>query len=154
MVVGVMMVLVAMVVGLMIMLVAVHVFMLVAVFVFVLVMVMMVVLMLMHMLDSCFVAVEPGHIVIMVLELLCQLNVKVAGVDAMLVYARYSDRKAVDRQRGELFAQVLLAGAQVEQGRDGHIAADARSAVDDKRVLMVGHGMLLNGRRMCRRSDD
>ena len=54
--------------------------------------------------------------------------------------------KAVDRQRGELFAQVLLAGAQVEQGRDGHIAADARGAVDDKRVLMVGHGMLLNGR--------
>jgi hypothetical protein len=154
MVVGVMMVLVAMVVGLMIMLVAVHVFMLVAVFVFVLVMVMMVVLMLMHMLDSCFVAVEPGYIVIMVLEALCKLDVEIAGVDAMLVYARYSDRKAVDRQRGELFAQVLLAGAQVEQGRDGHIAADARSAVDDKRVLMVGHGMLLNGRRMCRRSDD
>ena len=154
MVVGVMMVLVAMVVGLMIMLVAVHVFMLVAVFVLVLVMVMMVVLMLMHMLDSCFVAVEPGHIVIMVFEALCKLDVEIAGVDAMLVYARYSDRKAVDRQRGELFAQVLLAGAQVEQGRDGHIAADARSAVDDKRVLMVGHGMLLNGRRMCRRSDD
>ena len=118
------------------------------------VMVVMVVLMLVRVLGSCFVAVEPGHIVIVVLELLCQLNVKVAGVDAMLVYARYSDRKAVDRQRGELFAQMLLAGAQVEQGRDGHIAADARSAVDDKRVLMVGHGMLLNGRRMCRRSDD
>ena len=144
MVVGVMMALVAMAVGLMIMLMAV----------FVLAMVMMVVLMLVRVLGSCFVAVEPGHIVIVVLELLCKLDVEIAGVDAMLVYSRHGDRKAVDRQRGELFAQVLLAGAQVEQGRDGHIAADARGAVDDKRVLMVGHGMLLNGRGMCRRSDD
>ena len=146
MAVGVMMVLVAMVVGLMIMLVAVH--------VFVLAMIMMVVLMLMCVLDSCFVAVEPGHIVIMVLEAFCKLDVKIAGIDAMLVCARDGDRKAVDRQRGELFAQVFLAGAQVEQGRDGHVAADARGAVDDKRVLMVGHEMLLNGRRACQRSDD
>ena len=29
----------------------------------------------------------------------------------MLVYARNGNLKAVDRQRGELFAQVLLAGA-------------------------------------------
>ena len=72
----------------------------------------------------------------------------------MLVYACNGNFKAVDRQRGELFAQMLLAGAQVEQGRDGHVAADARGAVDDKRVLMIGHGMLLNGRRTCRRSDD
>ena len=117
MVVGVMMVLVAMVVGLMIMLVAVHVFVLVTVFVLVLVMVMMVVLMLMHMLDSCFVAVEPGHIVIMVLELLCQLDVEIAGVDAMLVCTRDGDRKAVDRQRGELFAQVLLAAPRSSRPR-------------------------------------
>lgn len=102
MVVGVMMVLVAMVVGLMIMLVAV--------LVFVLAMIMMVVLV--RVLGSCFVAVEPGHIVIVVLELLCKLDVEIAGVDAMLVYARHGDRKAVDRQRGELFAQVLLAGAR------------------------------------------
>ena len=128
--------------------------MLVAVLVFVLAMVMMVVLMLVRVLGSCFVAVEPGHIVIVALELLCQLNVKVAGVDAMLVYARHGDRKAVDRKRDELLTQMLLAGAQIEQGRDGHIAADARSAVDDKRVLMVGHGMLLNGHRACQRSDD
>ena len=146
MVVGVMVTLVAMTVALMVMLVAV--------LVFVLAMIMMVVLMLMCVLGSCFVAVEPGHIVIVVLEFLCKLDVEIAGVDAMLVCARDGDRKAVDRQRGKLLAQVLLAGAQVEQGRDGHIAADARSAVDDKRVLMVGHGMLLNGRRMCRRSDD
>ena len=112
------------------------------------------VLVLVRVLDSCFVAVEPGHIVVVVLELLCQLNVKVAGVDAMLVYARNGNLKAVDRQRGELFAQVFLAGAQVEQGRDGHIAADARGAVDDKRVLMVRHEMLLNGREVCRRPDD
>ena len=91
---------------------------------------------------------------IVVLELLCQLDVEIAGVDAMLVCTRDGDRKAVDRQRGELFAQVLLAGAQVEQGRDGHVAADARGAVDDKRVLMVRHGMLLNGRGVRPRPDD
>ena len=72
----------------------------------------------------------------------------------MLVYACNGNLKAADRQRGELVAQMLLAGAQVEQGRDGHVAADARGAVDDKRVLMVGHEMLLSGRRTCRRSDD
>ena len=146
MVVGVMVTLVAMTVGLMVMLVAV--------LVFVLAMVMMVVLMLVRVLGSCFVAVEPDHIVIVVLELLCKLDVEIAGVDAMLVCTRDGNLKAVDRQRGELFAQVLLAGAQVEQGRDGHVAADARGAVDDKRVLMVGHEMLLNGRGVCRRSDD
>ena len=143
-----------MVVGVMVTLVVVAVAMcvLMAVLVFVFAMIMM--LMLMCVLASCFVAVEPGHVVIMVLELLCQLNVKVAGVDAMLVYAGDGNLKAADRQRGELFAQVLLAGAQVEQGCDGHVAADARGAVDDKRVLMVGHRMLLNGRRACRRSND
>ena len=146
MVVGVMVALVAMTVGLMVMLVAVLVFMLA--------MIMMVVLMLVRVLGRCFVAVEPGHVVVVVLELLCQLNVKVAGVDAMLVYACDGNLKPVDRQRDELLAQMLLAGAQVEQGRDGHIAADARGAVDDKRVLMIGHGMLLSGRGVCRRSDD
>lgn len=146
MVVGVVMILVLMGVALMVMLVAV--------LVFVFAMVMMVVLMLMCVLGARFVAVEPGHVVVVVLELLFQLNVKVAGVDAMLVYACDGNLKPVDRQRGELFAQVLLAGAQVEQGCDGHVAADARGAVDDKRVLMVGHRMLLNGRRACRRSND
>ena len=98
-----------MVVGVMVALVVVV--MLVAVLVFVLAMIMMVVLMLVRVLGSCFVAVEPGHIVIVVLEFLCKLDVKVAGVDAMLAYACDGDRKAVDRQRGELLAQVLLAGA-------------------------------------------
>ena len=98
---GVMVVLVAMAMGLMVMLVAV--------LVFVLAMVMMVVLVLVRVLGSCFVAVEPGHIAIVVLELLCKLDVEIAGVDAMLVCTRDGDRKAVDRQRGELFAQVPLA---------------------------------------------
>ena len=83
MVVGVMMVLVAMTVGLMVMIVAV--------LVFVLAMVMMVVLMLVRVFGGCFVAVEPGQIVIVVLELLCKLDVEIAGVDAMLVYARHGD---------------------------------------------------------------
>ena len=143
-----------MVVGVMVTLVVVVVRVHVLMAVLVLAMVMMVVLVLVRVLGSCFVAVEPGHIVIVVLELLCKLDVKITGVDAMLVCTRDGDRKAIDRQRGELLAQMLLAGAQVEQGRDGHVAADARGAVDDKRVLMVGHGMLLNGRRACQRSDD
>ena len=78
--------------------------MIVAVLVFVLIMVMMVVLMLVRVLGSCFVAVEPGHVVVVVLEPLCKLDVEIAGVDAMLVYACNGNLKAVDRQRGELFA--------------------------------------------------
>ena len=91
MVVGVMVTLVAMTVGLMVMLVAV--------LVFVLAMIMMVVLMLMCVLGARFVAVEPDHVVVVVLELLSQLNIKVAGVDAMLVYACNVNLKAADRQR-------------------------------------------------------
>ena len=76
-----------MVVGVMVTLVVVVmivvVVMLVAVLVFVLAMIMMVVLMLVRVLGSCFVAVEPGHIVIVVLELLCKLDVEIAGVDAI-----------------------------------------------------------------------
>ena len=106
MMVDVMMALVLMGVALMVVLMTVLVFMLT--------MIMVVVLMLMCVLGSCFVAVEPGHVVVVVLELLCQLNVKVAGVDAMLVYARNGNLKAADRERGELLAQMLLAGAQVE----------------------------------------
>ena len=121
---------------------------------FMLAMVVMVVMsVLVCVLGGGFVAIEPGHVVIVILQLCRKLNIEVAGVDAMLVHAGDGNLKAVDRQRGELFAQVILAGAQVEQGRDGHIAADARGAVDDKRVLMVGHGMLLSGRGACRRSD-
>ena len=84
MVVGVMMAHVAMAVGLMVM----------CVLVFVLAMVMMVVIMLVRVLGSYFVAVEPGHIVIVVLELLCKLDIEIAGIDAVLVYARRGDRKA------------------------------------------------------------
>ena len=139
-----------MVVGVMVALVV----MLVAVLVLPMVMMPMPMSMLVRVLSSCLVAVEPSHVVVMILQLGRKLNIEVTGVDAVLVHARHGNLKAIDRQRGELFAQVLLAGAQVEQGRDGHIAADARGAVDDKRVLMVGHEMLLNGRRACRRSDD
>ena len=96
-----------MVVGMMMTLVV----MVVVVPMLVLTMVMMVMLILVCVLGGRLVAVEPGHIVIVVLELLGKLNVKVAGVDAVLVDARHGNRKAVDRQRGELLAQVLLAGA-------------------------------------------
>ena len=95
-----------MVVGVMVTLVVVV--MRVLMTVLVLAMAMMVVLMLVRVLGSRFVAVEPGHIVIVVLELLCKLNVKVAGVDAMLVYVCNGNLKPVNRQCGELFAQVLL----------------------------------------------
>lgn len=110
-----------MVVGVMVALVV----MLVAVLVLPMVMMPMPMSMLVRVLSSCLVAVEPSHVVVMILQLGRKLNIEVTGVDAVLVHARHGNLKAIDRQRGELFAQVLLAGAQVEQGRDGHIAADA-----------------------------
>ena len=80
MVVGVMVTLVAMAVGLMIMLMAV----------LMLVMVMMVVLVLVRVLGSCFVAVEPCHVVVVVLELFCQLKD---------VYKRQLPSRQLDRFR-------------------------------------------------------
>ena len=92
-------------------------------------------------------AIEPRHIMVVVLELGGKLNVKVAGVDAVLVHARHGNLKDVDRQGGKLLAQVFFAGPQIEQGRDGHIAADARGSVDDECFVGIGHGCsLVRGR--------
>ena len=148
-------VVVAVVVVAVLMHVLVAVSMLMLVMMLVLAMVVMVVMsVLVHVFGSSFIAIEPSHVVVVILKFAGELNIEVTGVDAVLVYVRHGNLKAVDRQRGELLTQVLLAGAQIEQCRDGHVAADARGAVDDKRVLMVGHGMLLSGRGSCRRSDD
>ena len=94
-------------------LVAVSMFMLVMMLVVAMV-VMVVMSVLVRVLGGRVVAVEPGHVVVVILQLGRKLNVEVAGVDAMLVYARHGNLKAVDRKRGELLAQVLLAGAQIE----------------------------------------
>ena len=89
--------------------------MLVLVMMLMLTMVVMVVMsVLVRVLDSSFIAIEPGHVVVVILKFAGELNIEVTGVDAVLVRTRHGNLKAVDRKRGELLAQVLLAGAQIE----------------------------------------
>ena len=80
--------------------------MLVLVMMFMLVVVVMVVLVLVpvRVLGGGIVAIEPGHVVIVILEFAGKLNIEIAGVDAVLVYAGDGNLKAVDRQCGELLA--------------------------------------------------
>ena len=94
-------------------LVAVSMLMLVMMLVLVMV-VMMVMSVPVRVLGGGFVAIEPGHVVIVILELSRKLNIEVTGIDAVLVHAGDGNLKAVDRKRGELLAQVLLAGTQIE----------------------------------------
>ena len=89
--------------------------MLMLVMMLVLAMVVMVVMsVLVHVFGSSFIAIEPSHVVVVILKFSGELNIEVTGVDAVLVYARHGNLKAVDRKRGELLTQVLLAGTQIE----------------------------------------
>ena len=89
------------------------------------------------------VAVEPGHVMVVVLVRGIEANVKVAGVQPALPHAGHGHVKAVGGQRRERLAQVLLARAEVEQRRDGHVSADAGTAV---KVEGLAHGAPIAGR--------
>ena len=89
------------------------------------------------------VAVEPGHVVVMVLVRGIEANVKVAGVQPALPHTGHGYVKAVGGQRRERLAQALLACAEVEQRRDGHVSADAGTAV---KVEGLAHGAPIAGR--------
>lgn len=78
------------------------------------VVVMVVMSVLVRVLGSSFIAIEPGHVVVVILKFAGELNIEVTSIDAVLAHARHGNLKAVDRERGELLAQVLLAGAQIE----------------------------------------
>ena len=71
------------------------------------------------------VAVEVGHVVIVVFVRGIQHDVEVAGVEAGLLHARDPDLKPADRQTCQRPAQHSLVRAKVKQRRRNHVAADA-----------------------------
>ena len=93
-------------------------------------------------------AVQPRHVVVMVFQLSLEPHVEVAGTHAVLRHLAHDDLVPRERQTCKRLAQVLLVGSQIEQGRDDHVAADARCAFE---IEGLSHEMVLSGGRMaCR----
>ena len=93
-------------------------------------------------------AIEPGHVVVVVFQLGLKPHVEVAGAHAVLRHLAHDDLVPRERKTREHLAQVLLVGSQIEQGRDDHVAADARCTFE---IEGLSHEMVLSGGRMaCR----
>ena len=91
-------------------------------FVLMLVVMMMFVLMAMH--YSIAVAMQKGHIVVMVSMLLIQNNVKITAVNACLRHSADFILKALCRNTLQSLIQCLFVRAQVQKCCYQHIAAD------------------------------
>ena len=93
-------------------------------------------------------AVQPRHVVVMVFQLSLKPHVEVAGTHAVLRHLTHDDLVPRERQTCKRLAQVLLIGSQIEQGRDDHIAADARCTFE---IEGLSHEMVLSRSEMtCR----
>ena len=93
-------------------------------------------------------AVQPRHVVVMVFQLCLEPHVEVAGAHAFLRHLAHDDLVPRERQTRECLAQVPLVGSQIEQGRDDHVAADARCAF---KIEGLSHEVVLSrGRMACR----
>ena len=133
---------------------AVLVVMVVAVVVAMLVVVLVLVLVRMVLLDIVVVvlvvvtvgvfAVEPCHVVVVVVVGLVQHDVEVEGGKTVLGHAGHAQPlEAVERHARHRLANALLAGTQVQQRRHEHVARDARGAVQ------VQAGVLARQKRPC-----
>ena len=93
-------------------------------------------------------AVQPCHVVVMVFQPCLEPHVEVAGAHAVLRHLAHDDLVPRERQTRECLAQVSLVGSQIEQGRDDHVAADARCTFE---IEGLSHEVVLSGGRMaCR----
>ena len=93
-------------------------------------------------------AVQPRHVVVMVFQLSLEPHVEVAGAHSVLRHLAHDDLVPRERQTRERLAQVPLVSSQIEQGRDDHVAADARCTFE---IESLSHEMVLSGGRMaCR----
>ena len=93
-------------------------------------------------------AVQPRHVVVMVFQLSLEPHVEVAGTHAVLCHLAHDDLVPRERQTCKRLAQVSLVGSQIEQGRDDHVAADARCTFE---IEGLSHEVVLSGGRMaCR----
>lgn len=94
-------------------------------FVFVLMLVVMIMLMLMAMHYSIVVAMQKGHIMVMVSMLLVQNNIKITAVNACFRHSADFIFKALCRNTLQSLIQCLFVRAQVQKCCYQHIAADA-----------------------------
>ena len=93
-------------------------------------------------------AVQPRHVVVMVFQLSLKPHVEVAGAHAVLRHLAHDDLVPRERQTRECLAQVSLVGSQIEQGRDDHVAADARCTFE---IEGLSHEVVLSrGEMACR----
>lgn len=69
-----------------------------------------------------FVAVEVLHVMVMVL--LLQHYIEIAGIDSGLVYTADAGREAIEGEASESFPKLLLVYSQVKERSDRHVAAD------------------------------
>ena len=88
------------------------------------------------------VAVEPGHVVVVVVEPLGQAHVEVAGGDAVLHHTAHLQLKAFDAQAAERLAQAILVGPEVEKGGGQHVPGDAGRALQ---IEGLSHGVPFRG---------
>lgn len=91
-------------------------------------------------------AVQPCHVVVMVFQLSLEPHVEVAGTHAVFRHLTHDDLVPRERQTCKRLAQVLLIGSQIEQGRDDHVAADARCTFE---IEGLSHEVVLSGGRMA-----
>ena len=82
-------------------------------------------------------AKEPCHVVVVVLVLVVELHVEVAGIEAALCHAAHTDLEPVDGQGVQRGQEPLLARAQVQQRRHRHVAADAGRPVHDEGAVVA-----------------
>ena len=82
----------------------------------------------------------------MVFQLSLEPHVEVAGTHAVLCHLAHDDLVPRERQTCKRLAQVPLVGSQIEQGRDDHVAANARCTFE---IEGLSHEVVLSGGRMA-----
>ena len=91
-------------------------------------------------------AVQPRHVVVMVCQLCLKPHVEVTGAHTVLRYLAHDDLVSCERQTCKRLAQVPFISPQIEQGRDDHVAADARCTFE---IEGLSHEVVLSGGRMA-----
>ena len=80
------------------------------------------------------VGIEPCHIVVVVLVIVVEHHIEIAGSERTRHLARDTDLVAFERKGRERGAEPLAIGAKVEQGGNQHVAGDAGRALEVERL--------------------
>ena len=80
------------------------------------------------------VGIEPCHIVVVVLVIMVEHHIEIAGSERTRHLARDADLVALERKGRERGTEPLAVGAEVEQGGHQHVAGDAGRALEVERL--------------------